>query len=150
MIEAAVGRSGELFESGWYCAESVLIAVSEELGVECELIPRMATGFGSGLARTGGLCGALSGAILALGIASGRDRAEDSIDPAYALVRAVLARFDEQYGATTCLGLTGCDLGIDARQRRYREIGQHARCVEYVRGATRAVLDALSEEGDRR
>lgn len=150
MIETAVRRSGELFESGWYCAESVLIAVTEELDVRCEPIPRIATGFCSGLARTGGLCGALSGAILTIGIAAGRDAAEDPIDPAYVLVRAILRRFEERFDATTCLELIGCDLATDEGRQRYTEAGRHERCAEYVRGATRMVLEALDEEDGRR
>lgn len=36
-------RAGEVFESGYYCAESVLLAVAESRGIESELIPRIAT-----------------------------------------------------------------------------------------------------------
>jgi len=67
MIDAAVQRSRELFESGLFCAESVLLAAAEALGVNSDLIPRIASGVCSGLARTGGLCGALSGALLVSG-----------------------------------------------------------------------------------
>ena len=46
----AVQRSRELFSSGFYCAESVLMAVAEALDVHCQLVPAIATGFCSGLA----------------------------------------------------------------------------------------------------
>jgi C_GCAxxG_C_C family probable redox protein len=147
MIETAACRSEELFESGSLCAESVLVAVTEELGLTCKLIPRMATGFCSGLARTGGLCGAVGGAVIALGIVAGRDGADEPVDPTYALVRAVLERFEDRFGATTCRELTGCDLATDGGQEQFRESGQHARCVEYVREATRMVLEALDSKG---
>jgi hypothetical protein len=42
-------RSRELFESGFLCAESVLLAVSEAEGVRSDLIPKIATGFCSGM-----------------------------------------------------------------------------------------------------
>ena len=110
MNHDAIQRSKDGFESGYFCAESVLMAVAENRGVSCKLIPRIATGFCSGLARTGGLCGAVGGAILALGMVAGRDSADESVDPVYGLVREVLDEFEAEFGSTTCLGLTGCDL----------------------------------------
>ena len=60
------------FASGLYCAESVVMAIADAEGVESELLPRVATGFGGGMARTGGACGALTGAIMGVGLALGR------------------------------------------------------------------------------
>jgi C_GCAxxG_C_C family probable redox protein len=150
MTEATVRRSKELFESGFYCAESVLMAVAESRGASCKLIPRIATGFSSGLARTGGLCGAVGGAILALGLAAGRDAAEEPVDPTYDLVREVLGAFESKFGSTTCLRLTGYDLGTDEGQRRFRETNRRETCTEYVGEATRLTLEALARHSDPR
>ena len=144
MSEGAVSRSEELFGSGLFCAESVLLAVAEDRGVDSELIPRIATGLCSGLARTGGLCGAVGGAILALGLVAGRDAADEPVDPVYGLVREVLSDFEERFGGTSCIGLTGCDLATDEGRRRFEETGQRERCTEYVGEATRSVLEALA------
>ncbi len=65
----AVQRSRELFSSGFYCAESVLMAVAEALDVHCQLVPAIATGFCSGLARSAGPCGVLTSAVLAVNLA---------------------------------------------------------------------------------
>lgn len=148
MSEEAVRRSRELFASGYFCAESVLMAVAEELGAECRFIPRVATGFCSGLARTSGLCGAAGGAILALGMAAGRDSAEASVEPVYELVRELLGGFESRFGSTTCIGLTGCDLGTDDGQRAFLERKQREACTEYVGEATRLVLEALARRSD--
>ena len=148
MTEGAMQRSKGLFESGYFCAESVLLAIAESRGVSCKLIPRIATGFCSGLARTGGLCGAVSGAILALGMAAGRDSAAESVDPVYELVREVLDGFETEFGSATCLGLTGCDLGTDEGQRQFLERKQHETCTEYVGAATRLALEAIERYSD--
>ena len=150
MSEGAVLRSEELFGSGLFCAESVLLAVAEDRGVDCELIPRIATGLCSGLARTGGLCGAVGGAILALGLVAGRDAADEPVDPVYGLVRDLLDGFSERFGGTSCIGLTGCDLATDEGRRRFEETGQRERCTEYVGEATRWVLEALARGSDER
>jgi hypothetical protein len=57
MSEQASQRSLELFTSGYFYAESVLLAIAESRGIQSDLIPRRATGFCSGIARTGGMCG---------------------------------------------------------------------------------------------
>ncbi len=148
MNQVAIQRSKDLFESGYFCAEGVLTAIAESREVSSELIPRIATGFCSGVARTGGLCGAVSGAILALGMAVGRDSADESVDPVYGLVREVLDEFEAEFGSTTCLGLTGCDLATDEGQRKFLERKQHETCIEYVGAATRLALAALARRSD--
>ena len=45
MSEQAPQRSLELFRSGFFCAESVLLAIAESQGIQSDLIPRIATGF---------------------------------------------------------------------------------------------------------
>jgi C_GCAxxG_C_C family probable redox protein len=148
MTEGAIRRSKERFESGYFCAESVLMAIADSRGVSCKLVPRMATGFCSGLARTGGLCGAVGGAILALGMVAGRDATDESVDPVYELVREVLDGFGSRFGLMTCLGLTGCDLGTDEGQRQFLERKQRETCTEYVGEATRLALEALAGHSD--
>lgn len=150
MNQVAIQRSKDLFESGYFCAEGVLTAIAESREVSSDLIPRIATGFCSGLARTGGLCGAVSGAILALGMVAGRDSADESVDPVYGLVREVLDEFEAEFSSTTCLGLTGCDLGTDEGQRQFLERKQHESCTEYVGEATRLALEAIERQSNQR
>jgi hypothetical protein len=60
-------------EEEFLCSEAVLITLAECLGVESKLIPRIATGFGAGVGREGEVCGALSGAVMGLGLKFGRE-----------------------------------------------------------------------------
>ena len=64
-------------EEGWLCSESVLQALAAALNVSSELIPRIATGFAAGMGRSGETCGAISGAILGLGLRYGRDNLKE-------------------------------------------------------------------------
>ena len=73
-IKKVEKKAEEMFgEDGLWCAESVLTAVSDEAGIVSPLIPRIATGFCSGTAQTRGMCGAVAGGVMALGIVYGRD-----------------------------------------------------------------------------
>ena len=143
MFESAMERSRELFGSGWYCAESVLMAVAEHQAIICKYIPKIATGFCSGLSRSGGMCGALTGAVLAIGLVLGRDEASESVDDCYRATREMMDGFIETFGADTCETLTGCHLGTDEGQARFRAENMHERCLEFVAGATRLALTAI-------
>ena len=120
MNEQAAQRSRELFESGYYCAESVLLAIAEGQGLQSNSLPRIATGFCSGLARTCGMCGAVSGAIMGLGLVTGRTAPTEPVTQNYALVRKLLDTFDARFGTTNCQALLGCDLGTAEGQQMFR------------------------------
>lgn len=125
------------FETGLYCAESVLAAVARELGIDSPLIPAIATGFCSGMARTGGPCGALTGGILALNLATGRHTAVETVEANYDKVQRLIQSFEDAHGATRCDALLGCHLGTPEGQRAFREQGLHERCREYTASAAR-------------
>lgn len=101
----------ENFDSGYNCAESVLLAVSNEAGCRSyECLPRIATGFGGGIARNGNLCGALAGGIMAIGLALGRNNNQESRDPCYPGTDRLYNGFLEKFGSPACLDLIGIDL----------------------------------------
>ncbi|OGN94372.1 MAG: hypothetical protein A2Z71_09395 [Chloroflexi bacterium RBG_13_50_21] len=120
-----------------------MLAVAEHLDVRSEVIPRIATGFCSGMARTGGQCGAVSGGTMAIGLAMGRDAPADSVDACYLAVRTFLDRFATQFQSLTCLELTGVHLGTPEGQAAFREMGQINHCYDYVAEATCLVVELV-------
>lgn len=69
-------RAVELHENGANCCQAVLAVFAEKYGLSSNDARRLARGFGGGM-RRGEVCGAASGAVMALGLASGED-GEDS------------------------------------------------------------------------
>jgi C_GCAxxG_C_C family probable redox protein len=114
-------RSEELFQQGFCCAESVLQAIAESRGIQSELIPKIATGLCGGVARTGGICGAVSGGVLAISMVAGRTGAGQSPDANVPLVRAFLSEFETKFGATNCERLIGCRLDTPEGQRFFKD-----------------------------
>ena len=49
------------FDAKLNCAESTSKAIADYLGIGKSVFPRAATPFGGGIARSGGMCGAVSG-----------------------------------------------------------------------------------------
>ena len=138
-INAAVAY----FDAGYGCAEAVLKAVAEYRGVESELIPRLATGFCGGMARTGGMCGALTGGVLALNLLYGRDDSGQDKEANYRAIQEFLRIFRERFNEVNCPGLIGVDLATDEGQRQFTERNLHPRCAGFVGEATRMVLETI-------
>ena len=143
MSDKFVNKSKQLFESGYGCAESVLLAVSESKGIESALIPRIASGFCGGIANTNGLCGAVVGGVLALNIVYGRDNANESKEINYQKVQQFQKMFLAKFGSTNCPTLTDCDLSTDEGHQKFKELNIHQRCTDYTGAATRMILELL-------
>lgn len=120
-----------------------MLAVAEHEQIQSEILPRVASGFCSGMARTGGMCGAVSGGVMAIGLSLGRSVPSDAIDPCYQAVREFMARFSSRFEALNCLELTGVHLGTPEGQAEFKEKGQIKQCTEYVQEATRMVMEIV-------
>ena len=122
------------------------MAVAKSQSIESDILPKIATGFCSGLARTGGICGALSGAIMGLNLMTGRSEPGAPVDENYALVNKLIDQFEEKFGSTNCKELTGVDLGTPEGQIVFREKNRFEQCLDYAEEATRMVLNLTDQE----
>ena len=104
-------RAVELFAGGFNCSQAVLTAYAQDFGLDEELTLRLGSELGSG-ARNGQLCGAVSGALLVLGLKYGHyDSADtESKTRGYAIADEFLRRFREDNGSIVCRDLLGYDL----------------------------------------
>ncbi|MBU1612630.1 MAG: C-GCAxxG-C-C family protein, partial [Proteobacteria bacterium] len=116
---------------------------------QSDIIPRIASGFCSGISRTDGPCGALTGAVMGLGLAFGRDEPADSdeskmkIGHCYAKTAQFFKRFEARFGTTTCTGLTGCNFSIPEDLARFREEKRIERCYDFVEEAARIAAELM-------
>ena len=133
--ERAVG----FWNSGYYCAESVLMAAAEEQGIRSDLIPKIASGFCSGVAQTGGMCGALSGAVMGLGLTAGRGDPQGERDLIYQKTQNLVSAFESKFGSSNCSQLLDLDLGTERGQEQYKARNLNPQCEGYVREAARLV-----------
>ena len=122
----------ESFASGLYCAESVVLALAKAQGIESDLLPRIATAFCSGMARSCGTCGALTGAMMGVSLALGRSEAKASVQPSYDATQRLIREFEQEFGARDCHVLLGCDLNTPQGQAMFRDQRLGQRCVQYT------------------
>lgn len=120
------------FQAGLFCAEAVALALAHAQGLDTQLLPKAATAFCSGMARTCGTCGALTGAMLGVGLALGRSGSGDSVERCYHATRRLIGEFEETFGARDCHVLLGCDLGTAAGQATFREHRLGERCLQFT------------------
>jgi len=146
--EEAVRAAEGYAEAGYLCSEAVLLALAEFLGVESRLVPMIATGFAAGVARTGNMCGALSGAVMGLGLRYGRDTPEtEPCRRPYWYARRLAEAFEEAVGSATCPGVLGLDIDDPDDYRIYTEEDLWAtQCREAIKTAAGLAYDLIQEE----
>lgn len=141
-----VRRSAEdSFASGLYCAESVVLALADAMGIESGLLPKAATAFCSGMGRMCGTCGALSGAIMGVSMVLGRTQASESVQPAYVGTQRLIREFEHEFGARNCHDLLGCDLNTPEGQETFKEKKLSAHCAKFT-GKAAEIAARIVEE----
>lgn len=99
-IEEAV----QLFENGYVCSQAVFAAFSEEYDLSKEQALKIGACFGSGM-RKGEVCGACTGALMALGLKYGDDKATSN-----EVCEKFLDEFKNENGSIICRDLLECDI----------------------------------------
>lgn len=90
----------ELFKSGLNCSQSVFCALSEGLGFDINAAKSVALGFGGGMARTRGVCGCVSGALMAAGVYCSNNGLGKN--ECYALGQKFIEAFKKENGSIIC------------------------------------------------
>ena len=122
----------DFFASGLFCAESVVLALAKAQGIESDLLPKVATAFCSGMARTCGTCGALTGAIMGLSLGLGRSDTTGAVQPSYTATQHLIQEFEQAFGARDCQIFLGCGLNTPSGQATFRENRLGQRCAKYT------------------
>ena len=136
------------FKKGFNCAQSVLSAYVDTVHLPRETAFKIATGFGAGMGRKQEVCGAVSGAIMVLGLLYGRGQDDDraKTERTYQFVRQFIDAFEAVHGTIICHELlSGCCLATEEERKIFRENGLIEKCYKYVKTACR-ILDTLMGE----
>lgn len=133
-IEEAV----QLFEDRYVCSQAVFAAFSEDFGLPKEQALKIGACFGSGM-RKAEVCGACTGALMALGLKYGEDKAKSN-----ETCEKFLDEFEKENGSIICRDLLECDIstkeGVEkaVSNNLFKEI-----CPKMVESATKIANDIL-------
>lgn len=141
MAEASIQelkqRAEEFYRSGDYlCSEAVFTVVNDYLGqpLPPEAV-RITSGFPVGIGYAGCTCGALNGAIVALGLKYGRTGPKQDNKKIIALSKDLHDEFKKQFGSTCCR--------ILIRNFTFGSPEHIEHCIRVTGEATRMVLERL-------
>ena len=140
-------KARELFLAGYNCAQAVFLAFQDEIGMTEKDAVLLASSFGGGLGRLREVCGAVSGAEMALGALKGYDSPTDADAKAahYARVRELAETFASENGGTyICRELLGpeADASSPVPTPRDAAFYKKRKCLAYV-GSAAAILDRM-------
>ncbi len=141
-------KAEALFKEGYNCAQAVLGAYAEELGLPIETAMKLSSSFGGGIGRMREVCGACSGMFMAAGLLYGYDTPETGAPKMalYERVRELADRFRKENGSIICRELLGGKAEVggtpEARTETYY---QKRPCAEYVRIAAGILEEYIKE-----
>lgn len=104
-------RVKELFESGYNCSQSVVLAFKDELNLDEKTLAMMASCFGGGMGRLREVCGTVSGMFMVYGLMNGYYIPKDNVHKTenYKAVQELAAEFKRRNGSIICRELLGLD-----------------------------------------
>ncbi len=141
-----VVRARALFAEGVSCAPAILAAVAPRFGLAEDEAARLACCFGGGMIGSGKTCGAVTGAMMALGLAHGSGARVDlpRKHAAYAKTAELWRRFTERHGSIACKDILGLDLSTpEGRQKAAASGVFQTKCAQVVKDAAEILLELL-------
>lgn len=112
-----------LYKDGLRCSQAMLLAYAEKFNLDLELASKIATGFGGGISRLGEICGAVTGAVMVIGLKFGQKNAKDekAKEITYYFVEEFVDQFRSRYNSIQCRELLGIELSTPEGQKRFKE-----------------------------
>lgn len=129
----------QYFNSGFNCAQSVLTPFGAQFGISEDHCLKMACAFGAGMGRQQLTCGAVTGALMVIGLHFGKGKMDDNAKKIHTYEKTVefIKAFTEKHGTVNCLELLdGLHMADpeDSKEIDAREL-YNVRCTRYVADA---------------
>jgi C_GCAxxG_C_C family probable redox protein len=107
-----VENAVQCFSNGFNCSQAIFSTYCEQLGLDPVTALKVATPFGSGIARTAQTCGAVTGALMLIGLKYGKYLPEDNVakEKCFQFAMDFTDRFTALHGSILCCDLLKSDL----------------------------------------
>ncbi|MBI5556020.1 MAG: C_GCAxxG_C_C family protein [Deltaproteobacteria bacterium] len=141
LVQLAVERAANFYEAHRLCcSEAVMVMMNQGFdgGLSAEAALQLGAGFCHGMGGAGCSCGALSGAVAALGLFLGPHGGDGFRKKRFQqIIREMHDRFRARFRSTCCRVLT--------RKARHDDKAQRANCLELTRGGAEIAVRLLLE-----
>ncbi len=138
MTQTRADDAAAIFTNGFSCSQSVCLAFAEDFGIDRETALKLSCALGGGMAHTGNTCGAVTGALMVIGMKYGRTRLNDlaAKDKTYEAANAFITEFLQRNHSLNCTDLIGHNLSDPNALALAREKKLfHTKCALFVRDA---------------
>ncbi len=141
-------QASDLHKQGFNCCQAMAVVYGPPFGLTADQCAKVAAGFGGGIGRMGNICGALSGAIMIIGLKYGATDPKDKATKmrTYQIVAKAAERFKLHCGSLHCRDLLGFDLSTPEGSLRSQQPGAFDPCADFVREAGDILEEILSKE----
>ena len=150
-ITDKIDRGIELFESGYSCSQSVVLAFADHFGIDSSVALKFSSSFGAGMGRMREVCGAVSGMFMVAGMLTGTVDAKDVQGKTnnYEVVQEMAEEFKKTSGGSIiCKELLGLVKKEESAvpEKRTEEYYKKRPCVQLVEDAATIIDKILLEQ----
>ena len=135
----------DIFDRGFNCCQAVLDAYCDEFSLDRTTALKIAAGFGGGM-RKGEVCGAVTGALMVLGLRYGHSIEGDVATKknAYDIVAGFMEQFAQRHqGTVLCRTLLGYDISRKEEYERAAAAGVFTSVCPAMIGDAVEILETL-------
>ncbi len=129
------------------CAQAIFATYGPQIGLEkidCESCMKIASAFGGGINRTGNVCGAITGALMTLGLKYSRGAQEVEVTK---ISNEIIEEFTAINGSIICRELIGQDIISDENLKEAFKKGLFEKCKKYVNDVAGLMEKYILSEG---
>lgn len=138
-----VDRTVNLFTTGLNCSQAVLTVFGEPHGLDADTAKKLGRPLGGGIGHLAKTCGAISAAVLVLGLAQDGKEEAQARNASFSQVQQLFRKFESLHGTTECRILLGADMSTEEGMRKIKEENLVRNlCPAFVRDAA-AILEKL-------
>lgn len=141
-----VNRAVSAFKKGFNCAQAIFSTYCEDFYLSADRAKKIACAFGGGMAHNNETCGAVSGAIMLIGLKYGNTKVDDekSKEQAYEVAQDFIRLFKERNGSIRCTDLLGYDISTEEGHSEVQEKNLcEEKCPKFVKDAAEIIEDIL-------
>ncbi len=140
------------FNSGQNCSQAILSTFGADFGLDTDLALKLAAPFGGGMGHTGRTCGAVTGALMVIGLHCGKDAKFTPKQKAasYKLAEKFIGKFQARNKSAQCKDLLGCDISTaDGMEMAKKGNLFKTVCPKMVKDASEILEDFLIKDLSR-
>ncbi|MBD5636561.1 MAG: C_GCAxxG_C_C family protein [Clostridia bacterium] len=138
-------QAEQYFREGYNCTQAVVLAFMDDMKADRETLLAVAHPFGGGMGRLRLTCGAVTGAVMCLGLFFPELKKSEL----YAIVQEYCRRFEEKNGSVICGKLlSGAGIGVDSSPKaeaRTEEYYKKRPCPLLIHDAADLLEELLKE-----